>query len=693
MKPQPYYGNYLGVVITGGNKDPEGRGRCQIFVPHVMPALYEGWNEPGNDIAFDIVGNGIPTALSPDIVERLKKVLPWSECAAPIVGSSPSTFVSSSGAASETVRNVERVTPISGQSGELSADEAVAKGLLNSTGWCARGANNILSYYTTGRGMATSGANAKNMGPILQQRYSMSKVSDTGVYQNGDTKVMTKDGCPGCAGHIETYMNGTWYSDHKQRASLEGRGYTATGLFRLPSSTALGGDLASAETAQEGAEEELPPVNPSGIAGGPNSIDTNMKADPTEETAQYEDGAAGASEALARDRQSRFGQEISQNQEQILGRIQALANREVGSNPAAQQAFIETIVNRAYFSNRSLNTIIYEGAYGFKGNDTATPSSSIRTAFNNVIAGGNTTNLATDAGYNLPRAGPGGGNFVTGNSAKQVTGVMDLQTGRFVTDQALLNKLNTEGDRSGRYEYFVRQDRATTRAGIEQYAQENGIEQSTAIAQNAANQPTIQHPTPFPRNDGPDTNYQALGMFGYASEGTAVWCFFREGNPLFPVYFAASYGQKEWSNMYSYGSPGLGAGVGPKGALDNTEKMRMSLYGGGFESAQISEGEEESSLEANYEFQVYGKNGSNLLFAKDHTQFNSTYNHNQRVSGDFHEITEANKEQRVRGDKNSYIEQDMFITVGNWSQDSIEASDEIQEYINEAMKIKSDAGG
>lgn len=178
---------------------------------------------------------------------------------------------------------------------------------------------------------------------------------------------------------------------------------------------------------------------------------------------------------LAMDRLSRFSGELGANKEQILARLQALAAREVGSNPAAQQAFIETVVNRAYFSNRSLNTILYESAYGFTGTDTASPSPGLRAAFDNVFAGSNLTNLATDAGYNLPGAGPGGSNFVTGNKQKQVTGVMDLRTGQLITDSNLLNTLNTKGDTTGRYEYFVRQDRKTTRAGIDLYAKSRGI--------------------------------------------------------------------------------------------------------------------------------------------------------------------------------------------------------------------------
>jgi hypothetical protein len=210
------------------------------------------------------------------------------------------------------------------------------------------------------------------------------------------------------------------------------------------------------------------------------------------------------------------------------------------------------------------------------------------------------------------------------------------------------------------------------------------------IAQTVSSQNVVRYPTDISGSYGPNTNFQALGMFGYASEGTPVWVFFREGNPLFPVYFAASYGQKEWQNMYQHSSQGIGCGDG--GAIARTEKMRFNSYGGGFDSTQVMENPE-LGLEGGCAFQVFGKNGSNLLFAMDHTEFNSVYNHNQRVSGDFHEITEANKETRVRGDKNTYVEQDVYITVGNWSDEAVAASDEIQQYINEAMEIKSNAGG
>lgn len=81
-----YFGNYLGIVID--NNDPDHRGRVQVFVPHIMPTLYEGWNKKGENITLKCVADNVPDGLSSEIVERLKKILPWAEAASPIVGQS-----------------------------------------------------------------------------------------------------------------------------------------------------------------------------------------------------------------------------------------------------------------------------------------------------------------------------------------------------------------------------------------------------------------------------------------------------------------------------------------------------------------------------------------------------------------------------------------------------------------------------
>lgn len=81
-----YFGNYLGIVIN--NNDPEFRGRVQVFVPHIMPSLYENWNKDGKDITITCVGDNAPQGISSEMLDKLRKILPWAEAASPIIGQS-----------------------------------------------------------------------------------------------------------------------------------------------------------------------------------------------------------------------------------------------------------------------------------------------------------------------------------------------------------------------------------------------------------------------------------------------------------------------------------------------------------------------------------------------------------------------------------------------------------------------------
>jgi hypothetical protein len=88
LKPnKKYYGNYLGIVIQ--NNDPEKSGKIKVWVPHISPTVYLKWNEVNEDKAFRFVGKNINSDLT-DVIEDLKKILPWAICAAPLNGSSGS---------------------------------------------------------------------------------------------------------------------------------------------------------------------------------------------------------------------------------------------------------------------------------------------------------------------------------------------------------------------------------------------------------------------------------------------------------------------------------------------------------------------------------------------------------------------------------------------------------------------------
>lgn len=82
-----YYGHYLGIVIQ--NNDPQQRGRVKIFIPHLLSNTYSGWVNTLNDKKFKFIGNNINSSIN-NILDDLKKTLPWAECAAPLGGENAS---------------------------------------------------------------------------------------------------------------------------------------------------------------------------------------------------------------------------------------------------------------------------------------------------------------------------------------------------------------------------------------------------------------------------------------------------------------------------------------------------------------------------------------------------------------------------------------------------------------------------
>lgn len=79
-----YLGNHLGIVVQ--NNDPDKHGKVKVFVPHVSPSVYAGWNELQEDKEFRFLGENIGSDLT-NIIDSLKDILPWAECASPLVGS------------------------------------------------------------------------------------------------------------------------------------------------------------------------------------------------------------------------------------------------------------------------------------------------------------------------------------------------------------------------------------------------------------------------------------------------------------------------------------------------------------------------------------------------------------------------------------------------------------------------------
>lgn len=88
-----YYGNMLGICIQ--NNDPEQRGRVKVFIPHISPNVYKGWTEVKKDKKFKFIGANTYSDLT-SVLEDLKKILPWAECASPLTSEASSGRYNSS---------------------------------------------------------------------------------------------------------------------------------------------------------------------------------------------------------------------------------------------------------------------------------------------------------------------------------------------------------------------------------------------------------------------------------------------------------------------------------------------------------------------------------------------------------------------------------------------------------------------
>lgn len=148
------------------------------------------------------------------------------------------------------------------------------------------------------------------------------------------------------------------------------------------------------------------------------------------------------------------------------------------------------------------------------------------------------------------------------------------------------------------------------------------------------------------------------GSFAIPSVGAHVWVFFHDGDPLFPVYFAASYGQDDWQQMY-----------GGKAGFD---------YPGGFENT--NEDDNESDLEYYKNKYIINQKGGTIEFV------NSDYRESIKISGyngsfkqfalktnvelavhDDQKLVLQNQYDTVRGFRNIYTERDLdYIVRGDY---------------------------
>jgi hypothetical protein len=178
-------------------------------------------------------------------------------------------------------------------------------------------------------------------------------------------------------------------------------------------------------------------------------------------------------------------------------------------------------------------------------------------------------------------------------------------------------------------------------------------------------------------------------MFAYPNPGAMVWVFFREGNPLYPVYFAASYSASEWASAYSTSSDSpLKSNANPaevtiessifktSSALTIASKKRINLF---------------DPLDNESVASISHEHGSGLTMSNNCDFYRSSSNRRDEVDNDRHIVTRGYKEEWVEGDSSTNVRGDVFIKVGNISQEAIDAMTKLSDMsyeLNQKLKEK-----
>ena len=501
----------------------------------------------------------------------------------------------------------------------------------------------------------------------------------------------------------------------------KGSGATSSSMFPAaptPHQTPTGGDAAA--------------TNPTTISGGGEGIaSAAVSGGGTVSSGSVSPGIT----KLAAERQSRFGQEL--NDPQLLARLAAVAKREVGTDPKAQAAFFETVFNRAQFRTPSrgntIAAVINDKVY-YAGDVPTTTTENLKTsrdALQKVKDGSNITMLATDNASNqferklvkvidpntgLPVINPNTGkeelkevttkNFLAESRLKTGNTGNWFKNGVPVSPEEVA-KLNLNGKETpAGYEFlYANNGTGGTPEGklAMAYAKENNLLTSSSLTVdgqlitanlNADPLNLVNNTDGYGPTVVKNTNDMPKGMFTFPNVGSMVWVFFREGNPLYPVYFAASYSAAEWkAAMNGASENGLADNQGSKTGKGEEDKPVKQIAnrlnfnpnaGGGMEFAHIRETTDPTGSSDKAYVMIFGDDGSNMLIAKGYHQIYSRHTRRDQIDGDAFRIVGGYEEKWIAHDSNTNVRGNVSIKVGNYSAESIAALEKIASMSAEA---------
>ena len=692
-----YYGNYLGICIN--SQDPESRGRVQIFIPHIMPALYEGWNETGEDITIECVGNNLPNGLSSDIINKLVQMLPWAEAASPVIGSSVA------GAYNPSTGNFNQTSTPEGTDVSLSLDTPAAEiGLNGAIGVNANGKVNegqFLGY--------------------LEQQIAKSKLNG---YKPADAAKFGIDGSPKSWANYFYHLS---YRESSHSVNTVGDvglfAGNSNGLFQLSPDDAVNYRL---NNGKPFSQEQLkdPATN------------TNAAIAITERLV-LRDGAIGSDRKTGA---ARYWGPLSKGWTPPKPATFDINNpASVPTTPPAQahpfsqpepQAFVGREPSQSALTDVNNVTPVSSTSKGAGINAAvAKASSQVGSIYGTSYKGkcGKATRGLANAALGLNgHFGPMG---PIGGSAKDTIGKNYWEKGGYYERISTNNYVPQEGDigittggqhghakmvLNGRFRSDNLNDSAANLAGSSTAAvyRLTPKGQELFAATNIGDVSALGQPAPdMPNNNAPDNTGAAgddvssgivknptssittdmdmtgvpQGMFAYPAPGALLWVFFREGDPLFPVYFAASYGATEWQNAQKASSPPLyGPQAGQQSEFNNQSMYRPNNAGA------IVFTDSATTEKNNRTVRVAHANGGYFEMHPTGTTHYSPNEHMQQVAGTNYNYC-LNREEWTQGTDNRVTIGNQWVVIGNPSQanfETIEALTEKVKQINAKMLQK-----
>lgn len=159
--------------------------------------------------------------------------------------------------------------------------------------------------------------------------------------------------------------------------------------------------------------------------------------------------------------------------------------------------------------------------------------------------------------------------------------------------------------------------------------------------------------TPSVYSNGPK------GAFAVPSVGSHVWVFFHDGDPLFPVYFAANYGDNDWERIYGGKSGYDYPGSFENRSLSAVNESDIDYYKNKYVINQKGGTIEFVNSDYRESLKFSGYNGSFKQFALKTNVELATHNDQKLVLQDQYDT--------VKGFRNWYTERDLdFIVRGDY---------------------------